>query len=666
MTSTCAWYTGLELLFFGASLIAWPLVVYVSALAPAGGNGSRHRPYASVEAALERVRATPHASAKIELEPGTLYVDRAISITPAELFGPLTIESSDPKRPAVIDGGRPITGWKVQPNGWWTVRLPKDWNFEELFVNGQRRFRPRLPRRGFYTIADAVAPTDAAKGKGYDRFAFSGSDINPSWVNRDDVELFLFQIWDVTVGRIASVDKNVVTLKSPTCSADGWASLPKGNRFFAENVKEAFGQPGDWYLDRPSGVLTYIPMPGERPERSTVVAPAAEALLEVRGSGGQTPALHVRLANIAFQHTLWNIPVSGRSCPQAEADLGGAITIDNAADVVIDRCLIRQVGQYGIEIGSGCRSVRVMNDTLTDLGAGGVKIGTPYIPPHPSDNTTDCYVVNSQIVGYGRRAPAAVGVWIGQSFGNVVGNDTIEDGYYTGVSAGWTWGYGPSNSNHNRIDSNRIGNIGQGLLSDMGGIYTLGTQPGTQLTFNFIHDVSSYSYGGWGIYPDEGSSDLKIQFNVVTRCKSAGFHQHYGKDNLVDHNLFAFNGEAELMRTRAENHRSFSFTHNIVVWDTGTLLGGNWSGNGFEMDHNLYWRTGGRPIDFEGQSLAQWQAKGFDVHSSVADPLFVDAAHDNYQLRPGSPVDESWFSGNLHAWGSHLPSPPKLPRAWPN
>ena len=39
-------------------------------------------------------------------------------------------------------------------------------------------------------------------------------------------------------------------------------------------------------------------------------------------------------------------------------------------------------------------------------------------------------------------------------------------------------------------------------------------------------------------------------------------------------------------------------------------------------------------------SLAKWQALGFDLHSIVATPaqLFVDPAHQNYQLKPGSPA----------------------------
>ncbi len=63
--------------------------------------------------------------------------------------------------------------------------------------------------------------------------------------------------------------------------------------------------------------------------------------------------------------------------------------------------------------------------------------------------------------------------------------------------------------------------------------YTLGHQPGSEVRNNVCHHVSSYNYGGWGYYPDEGSRDELFASNIAFDVKCAGHHQHYGTDNRV-------------------------------------------------------------------------------------------------------------------------------------
>ena len=162
------------------------------------------------------------------------------------------------------------------------------------------------------------------------------------------------------------------------------------------------------------------------------------------------------------------------------------------------------------------------------------------------------------------------------------------------------------------------------MLSDMGGNYNLGVQPGTIIRNNLFHDIDSHGYGGWGIYTDEGSSYITIENNLVHHTKSGGFHQHYGRENIVRNNIFAFARIGQIIRSRMEDHLSFTFTNNIVYWSEGPLLGSNWSDDKYALDYNCYYNTTGEPVMFKDWTFDEWKARGQDTHSIIADPLFAD------------------------------------------
>ena len=172
----------------------------------------------------------------------------------------------------------------------------------------------------------------------------------------------------------------------------------------------------------------------------------------------------------------------------------------------------------------------------------------------------------------------------------------------------------------------------------MGGIYTLGPSEGTVVRNNVFHDIYAFSYGGWGMYTDEGSTGILFENNLVYRVKTGGFHQHYGKENIVRNNILAFSKLYQVQATRVEEHLSFTFQQNIVYWDSGVLLSGPWDKVRHVSGNNCYWEATGKPVDFVGNSLEAWQAKGHEQGSFVADPKFTDPAQGDFRLAPDSPA----------------------------
>ncbi len=627
---------------------------------------------------------------RVAIRGGTYFLAKPIQFGPDDsgtALVPIVYEAYGQERP-ILSGGVKLEGWQLSADGRWHKMLEEvkgeKWSFTQLFVDDQRRFRPRWPKHGYSTITQELPATEKEGRKWHDRFGYSGDDLRADWANRGDVEVQVFRGWTAMRLHIASLDPAQHMVTFVTNPPDDFGVFPKGERFLVENVRESLGEPGQWYLDRPSGELTYVPMPGEQPEKSVVIAPRLERLVVVEGDvKEQRWVQHIHLRGLTFAHANWIMPAGGQGFGQAEVNLDGAVSVSGGRNLVIDGCAVRHVGGYAMAFGVGCRNNLVENCELVDLAAGGVKIGhagsgplVGWVTENDPERIPSHHTVRQCLIAHGGRMHAAgVGVWIAHSPHDVIEHNDIFDFYYTGISVGWTWGYGPSHTHHNDIGFNHVHTIGQGVLSDMGGIYTLGVSPGTRIHDNRFHDIQSYSrgYGGYGLYTDEGSTDIVMENNLVYRASSGGFHQHYGKENRIQNNIFAFGSDAQFQRTRPEPHTSFILERNIVYYDNAKLvLGNNWWDSHFKLDYNVYWNCGAKPIRmFAEFTFPQWQQKfNQDQHSIIADPLFVAPEKDDFRLKEDSPAMKLGFKPfDASQAGKTTPTPltrdlPAVPKAF--
>ena len=639
---------------------------------PAPRRKGTDGPFATLTRALKAVReARQHGAvesrqtATVFLCGGTYFVEAPIVLTPEDSN---LLLMACPGTTPVLSGGRPIAGWKevsVEGKKLWAADVPDvrggKWLFRELWVNGRRATRARQPNKGYLSITELLDKAPEWT-QGQTRFRFREGDLK-AWNTVTNGEVVAMTKWVESRLPVVSVDEKERIVNFSKRSVFG---LEAGDLYYVEGAFEFLDEPGEWYLDPASGTLYYLPLPGERLETLQAIAPALSQVVRVEGrpEAGKFVG-HVILRGLTFSHTEWCFPTGFQSgenkpniSPEPKAEVGGfgqaavgvpgAVWGEGVHECAFENCRFANLGNYGLELARGCQANRVVRCEFSDLGAGGLKIGETSIRDQAAEQTSANEVSNCHIHDGGKMFHSAIGIWIGQSPENRLTHNLIHDFYYTGISIGWTWGYGTALASNNTVEFNHVHHIGVKsdgdgpILSDMAGIYTLGKQPGTTIRNNLWHDMAGIRYGGWGIYFDEGSSGILAESNLVYRTTHGGFHQHYGETNVVRNNIFAFARDHQIQRTRNEPHQSFAFVTNIVYFDTGVLLTGDLGGDQYLFDWNVYFdaRPDAKPDQLRVGPCTwqQWLERGHDRHSLVTDPLFVAPQQNDFRLQANSPA----------------------------
>jgi hypothetical protein len=600
----------------------------------------------AIDAARQRAEKT---LVTLRLASGMHPLTAPVVLTPAD--SSLTIEGAPGATP-IISGGRRIAGWRrAQLNGVdaWAVDLPAvrngTWFFRELWVDGKRATRARHPNRGTFAV---VGTPDVAKSwqDGHTRFTFKDGDV-PAGPFAPGAEAMVMCKWVESRLPIASVDVGQKIVSFSRISQ--WA-LAAGDPYWLEGDPRWLDAPGEWHLDRAAGTLYYQPLPGQTMEKAEVFAPVLTHLIELRAAPDKEAYIeNLTFRNVTFAHVEWiqpdpspatTQPISG-GFAQAAVGVSGAVRGEGLKKGTFDGCTFTNLGTYGLDLGRGSQDNRITHCTFRDLGAGGIKLGTTAIHASRREQTFGNEITDNDIGDGGHVFPSAVGIWLGQAGDNRVSHNHVHDFWYTGVSLGWTWGYETSQNVGNVVERNHIHHIGQPsgqdapILADMGGVYTIGARKPTIFRGNHIHDVNGRQFA-WGVYLDEGASDVTVEDNLVYRTQHGGFHQHYGKDNVVRNNIFAFGRDLQLMRTRVEEHQSFTFENNVVYWTIGPLIDSGPPRVTF--DRNLYGPIAEADFRAAGMTWAKWREAGMDVNSTIEDPMFVDPPNGDFRLRSGSPA----------------------------
>ncbi len=420
----------------------------------------------------------------------------------------------------------------------------------ELFFDERPMQVARYPNIGQIPMGKVMDPGSIPRygdfsGRG-GTFMYTDPRIS-KWINEDDVWLqgtFRWGYADDMI-RIASIDTVKHEIKLATPHLYGLGSGEPYQQFVARNILDELDEPGEYYLDRHTGILYF--WPPEKMEGSRVVVSMLEKpLISLIG------ASHIIIRGFTIEDTR-----------------GMGIYIERGESNLIAGCTIRNTGTIGILMGQGSEPVpghsglngknyegRAVSEKIGDLithrynnktwnrhagmnqgvlscdiynnGSGGVFLSGGNKKNLIPGNS---YVRNCRIHDYNRRNRflwSAINV---DGCGNKVQHNEIYNSGYQGIYV---------NGNDHLFEYNIIHDVS--MNSDDTSPWYLGRDPsdrGNVVRYNFFHHIGRQDRMVMGVYLDDGTCGTTVFGNVFYKVATYGtVYSNSGQDNVVKNNIF--------------------------------------------------------------------------------------------------------------------------------
>ena len=511
----------------------------------------------------------------------------------------------------------------------------------ELFLNGQALPMARWPNgREWSTYGKVVdagsRPRWQEKPERPGTLEYTG-DRPARWVNAPEIWLHGYWAfdWYDDVLKVAELDTEQRRITFTTPHMYG---LKSSRRFAALNLLEELDAPGEWVLERASGLL-YLCPPAPMGEAQVVLSMLEQPLL------GLTRTQHLTVRGLTFEFgrgkaveilggtdnllvgcTIRNMGTGAVSIGPAQAKSEGHLRVESGDELVDGRrngvagCDIYNVGTGGISLDGGCRR---------GLAPGG----------H--------FAENNDIHHYSRRKRTgcpAIGL---NGVGNRAVRNHVHDAPHTGL---WYSG------NDHLIELNEFARLCW-ETGDVGVIYSGRdwTFRGNVVRHNFIHHtIAPGQVGSMGVYLDDSHSSTHVYGNVFYKNDYAAFIGG-GHHNVIENNIFVdcrksvhldnrSRGWAHKYQTRGGDHRMYGkledVRHDQPPYST------RYPELARILDGDPHTPTGNRAVRnvcVRGGFLHTYPGADevFEVRDNLVtqdDPGFVDAGSMDFALRTDSRV----------------------------
>ncbi|MBI5095570.1 MAG: right-handed parallel beta-helix repeat-containing protein [Candidatus Hydrogenedentes bacterium] len=480
----------------------------------------------------------------------------------------------------------------------------------ELFFQGKPMTLSRWPNEGWTNIASV--PSGAESGK----FTYDG-DRPARWANPTDVWLHGYWTWDwaESFEKVASINKD--TKEIATVAPHGVYGYKAKARYYALNVLEELDQPGEYFVDRSSGML-YFWSPAPMENAGVLVSMLEAPLVTIKD------ASYITIQGFMF-----------------ECSRGPGLALTGGENNLIAGCTFANLGNYGVSIGGG-KANGVTGCDLYNLGDGGISVvGGDRKTLTAAGNFAD----NNHIHDFSltvRTYTSAVQV---DGVGNRVTHNLIHNAPHMAIGLG---------GNDHLIEFNEVHHVCM-ETHDAGAFY-MGrdwSQRGNVVRYNFFHEMGNGDVQA--IYLDDWTSGVTVYGNI---CQGAlrGILVGGGRDNIMENNIFVncgqaihidqrglgwaknyFDGREKTLFNRldAVNATKPPYTDKYpelakLLDDEPVLAKGN------KIIRNI--RVGGKWLDLTDGLSETTPYLTFQDNFTEGDPGFVNADKLDFRLKPDSPA----------------------------
>ncbi len=345
---------------------------YVSVKGKDSNPGTERKPFATLERARDAARASRSGGpVTVWIRGGTYVLSHGFLLTTEDSD---TVYQTYPNETVRLLGGKAVRGFKKVTDHTILMRLapaargqvfvtdlreqgitnfgeltprgseqPLHTAALELFFDGKPMQLARWPNREWARIA-------GVKKDQKDRFQYEG-ERPAQWRSAEDAWVYGYWALDyvdsyMKVKSIDTVTREIVTY--PPYSAWGYN---KGHRYYALNLLEELDEPGEWYLDRRSGLLYFWP-PAPLKKGEADVSLLEEPIVTLDGAS--------------------SVVIQGLT---VECGRDDAIVIRGGAGNQVKRCTIGNVGRAGVRVEGGERQ-SVLACEISHTGESGVVLAS--------------------------------------------------------------------------------------------------------------------------------------------------------------------------------------------------------------------------------------------------------------------------------------------------